>query len=189
MRNNRIALLVEVALAVALATVLNLWKITLPFNIAGGSVSLTMLPLLILAVRRGPVAGLTAGLLYGTLDLLFNPVILYAAQVAMDYLIPYSVVACITGFASKPYRKNVAEKPTSATLKTIPWMVLGGIARFAVHTLSGVLFFASYAPAWQNVWVYSSVYNAGYVGPSLALCIVISLALLPALEKAVPVSS
>ncbi|MDR3307697.1 MAG: energy-coupled thiamine transporter ThiT, partial [Coriobacteriales bacterium] len=53
MRNNNILVLVEVALAVALAAVLNLLAARLPINIAGGSISLSMLPIAVVALRRG----------------------------------------------------------------------------------------------------------------------------------------
>lgn len=188
MRNERIRILAEIALAVALASVLNLWQIRLPWNIAGGSISLTMLPIFVVALRRGAVAGMIAGALYGTLDLIFNPFIVHWAQVLLDYPLPYLLVG-LSGLGAASYR-SLLEKGTSfASAIAALWMLLGGVGRFIAHVLSGVIFFAEYAPAGQNVWVYSILYNISYVLPSLAVSIVVALVLLPVLHRAVPVSA
>ncbi|MGB3985379.1 MAG: energy-coupled thiamine transporter ThiT, partial [Limnochordia bacterium] len=61
---------VEVAVAVALAVALSFWKVlTMP---QGGSVSLDMIPLLLLAARRGTPVGLLGGLLFGLIKLLLG---------------------------------------------------------------------------------------------------------------------
>lgn len=186
MRNERIRILAEIALAVALASVLNLWQIRLPWNIAGGSITLTMLPIFIVALRRGAGAGMIAGALYGTLDLIFNPYIVHWAQVLLDYPLPYLLVG-LSGLGASSYRALVEKAQPSASLVAALWMLLGGVGRFVAHLLSGVIFFAEYAPAGQNVWVYSIIYNASYLVPSLAASIVVALVLLPVLHRSVPV--
>jgi len=60
-------------------------------------------------------------------------------------------------------------------------------ARFGAHFVSGIVFFGAYAPAGQPVALYSLIYNATYMGPSAALCLVAALFVLPVLERAVPV--
>jgi thiamine transporter len=107
MRTARILILVETALAVALAVVLNLLTLRLPINVAGGSISLTMLPIAVLALRRGPIAGLTAGALFGLLDLLMEPFILVPAQVALDYPVPYLLFGLGVGLFAGLYQKAV----------------------------------------------------------------------------------
>jgi thiamine transporter len=44
----------------------------------------------------------------------------------------------------------------------------------ACHVLSGVIFFASYAPEGQNVWIYSLVYNASFMAPSVIITAVVA---------------
>jgi thiamine transporter len=60
------------------------------------------------------------------------------------------------------------------------------LARFLCHFVSGVVFFASYAPEGWNPYLYSAAYNAGYLVPSLAIALVVVVVLLKALEGAQP---
>jgi len=206
MRNNNILVLVEVALAVALAAVLNLLAARLPINIAGGSISLSMLPIAVVALRRGAGAGFVAGLVFGALDLLFEPFIVHWAQVLLDYPLPYALFGLGAGLLARPYRALFTAQPTSApapaaqpTPPTNPstWLslgslviaasvVVGGLLRLVTHILSGVVFFAEYAGG-ENVWVYSIVYNASYMLPSIIGTLIVALIIVPVLAKAVPV--
>lgn len=83
-RDTRV--LTEAALAIALAFVLGLIKIfQMPF---GGSISLEMVPLILLALRQGPWVGIAAGAAYGFINLIMNPIILHPVQVLFDYPLP-----------------------------------------------------------------------------------------------------
>ena len=64
--------------------------------------------------------------------------------------------------------------------------VVAVLARFLCHFVSGVVFFASYAPEGWNVYLYSAAYNAAYLVPSLAVALIAVVALLRALEAAQP---
>lgn len=189
MRNKKVLIIAEIALATALAAVLGLWQITLPINIAGGSISLAMLPVLVLALRRGPIPGAICGALYGSLDLIMGKAyILHWAQVLLDYPLPYLVLGLGVGLFSALYLKQMhARDFGKASLIASIAIVVGGLLRFICHTLSGVIFFASYAGD-MNVWVYSLGYNATYLVPSLIITLVLALLVLPALQRAVPVS-
>ena len=68
----------------------------------------------------------------------------------------------------------------------LPAIVLGSALRLYIHWLSGVIFFAQFAGD-QPVWLYSLVYNLTYIWPSAALCAVAAVAVMPSLERAVPV--
>jgi thiamine transporter len=68
-------MLAEIGVAVALAVVLNflkLWRMP-----QGGSVSLEMLPILVIAFRWGLGAGIFSGLIYGLLQLMFGAYIIH----------------------------------------------------------------------------------------------------------------
>jgi len=164
--------LTEAALAVALAFVLGLIKVfEMPF---GGSISLEMVPLILLALRQGPWVGIAAGAAYGLLDLITPPVFaVHPVQVLFDYPLAFGVLG-LAGFFRPAVR--------GAILGT----VVAVFARFLCHFVSGVVFFASYAPEGWNPYLYSAVYNAAYLVPSLAVALIAVVVLLRALEAAQP---
>jgi thiamine transporter len=189
MQNNRIATIVECALGIALSAVLNLLALRLPVNFAGGSISLTMLPVAVVALRRGPVAGAVCGAAFGLLDLLMEPYIVFWAQVILDYPLPYLLFGAGVGAFAPLYRK-LADKGAGATARSsaviVASMAVGGVLRWCTHVLSGVIFFSENAVD-QNVWIYSMLYNASYVLPSLIASCILALVLVPILARAVPV--
>ena len=163
--------LAEAAIAVALAFVLGLIKVfQMPF---GGSISLEMVPLILLALRQGPWVGIVAGAAYGLLDLAIEPVALHPVQVIFDYPLAFGVLG-LAGFFQPTVR--------GAILGTI----VAVLARFVCHFLSGVVFFASYAPKGWNPYLYSAAYNAAYLVPSLIVALVAVVVLFRALEGAQP---
>jgi thiamine transporter len=163
--------LAEAALAVALAFVLGLITVfRMPF---GGSISLEMVPLILLALRQGPWVGIVAGAAYGLLDLAIEPVALHPVQVIFDYPLAFGVLG-LAGLFQPTVR--------GAILGTI----VAVLARFLCHFVSGIVFFASYAPEGWNVYLYSAAYNAAYLVPSLIIALVVVTVLLRALEGAQP---
>src|SRR5215203_6355068 len=168
-RDTRV--LTEAALAVALAFVLGfvvLFK--MPF---GGSVSLEMIPLILLALRQGWKVGIVAGATYGLLDLAIDPYVVHPVQLLLDYPLAFGALGLAGLF--KPTVRGAILGATVAVL-----------ARFVCHLLSGVIFFASYAPEGWNPLLYSAAYNAAYLIPSLGIAIVVTVVLLKALEGAQP---
>ncbi|GAB4285333.1 MAG: energy-coupled thiamine transporter ThiT [Coriobacteriia bacterium] len=186
MSESRTRILVEIALTIALAAVLNALKIwRMP---QGGTISLVMLPLFVLAVRRGLVAGLIAGALYGVVDFLVDPFPpVHWAQYLLDYPVAY-LMCGLAGVAAPAWRKAVAigRQARAGWMSVIPAIALAAAARWGVHWLSGVVFFSAYAPEGQPVWLYSLVYNS-YVPLSAVLCGAAALAVLPVLSRVVPV--
>ena len=185
MRSQRNLLIVEIALTAALSAVLSLFAVRLPINFAGGTISLSMVPIFVLSLRRGLWPGVIAGVLFGCADLLIEPFFVAPVQVALDYGVAFGAVG-LTGLGCGVYHKALARGAARAALVGVPFMVLGGFARFAAAWLSGVVFFGQNAPAGQPVWLYSLVYNISYIGPSLVISIALALAVLPVLERAVP---
>jgi len=183
MRDQRVAVLVEIALAIALAAVLNTLKIwRMP---QGGTVSFVMLPIIILALRRGLWVGLATGALYGVLDFFVDPFPpVHWIQPLLDYPVAYACVG-LAGIVAWMWRSQQGNGPVAQ----LPWLVvavvIGSVARYAVHVVSGVVFFAEYAPPGQPVLVYSAVYNT-YVLLSGGLALAAATVVLPALERAVP---
>lgn len=159
-------ILVEGALCLALSLILSSLKIfTMP---QGGSITLEMLPLLFFAFRRGLKWGLLVGLLSGFLQIFFGGYIFHPLQALLDY--PLAMAAMGLGGLFKN------QKLLSA--------LLAGFFRLFCHTLAGVIFFASYAPIGENVWLYSFVYNATFMIPSLLLSALVALLLWKKLQQA-----
>ncbi len=189
MRNERVRVIVEIALSVGLAAVLSVWKVTLPWNIAGGSISLAMLPLFVLALRRGVAAGMVAGLLYGVADYVMEPFFVHPAQVFLDYAVAFAVIG-FAGIGSRSINAVAVDAPTWRTsLLVVAWTCVGAAARFAASVASGVVFFGANAPAGQPVLVYSLLYNASYLVPTFVVTAALAAGIVPALVRGVPVSA
>ena len=62
--------------------------------------------------------------------------------------------------------------------RILPGTALAFFTRLICHVISGVVFFASFAPAGQSPLVYSLVFNGTYLVPEFIICTVI-LRLLP----------
>ena len=114
MRSERTRVLVEIALTVALSAVLSMLAVRLPINFAGGTISLSMVPILVLALRRGVFPGVIAGVLFGCVDYLIEPFFVAPIQVLLDYPIAFGAVG-LAGLGSgalppcaAPYRRCVA---------------------------------------------------------------------------------
>ncbi len=157
----------EMSVAVALAVIFNfmpLWKMP-----QGGSISLEMLPILFIALRWGLKEGLLTGFVYGLLQLAFNPFIVHPVQLILDYPLPYMLLG-VAGIFKKQAEKY---KDKKINIYIIITLLLGGALRLVSHVLSGAIFFAQYAPEGTNVWIYSTIYNASFIIPSLIICYII----------------
>ncbi|MCL4079544.1 energy-coupled thiamine transporter ThiT [Coriobacteriia bacterium Es71-Z0120] len=174
--SSRLRLLVEIALVVALAAVLNaikLWRMP-----QGGTFSLGMLPLFVLAIRRGPAVGVLAGALYGVVDFFVDPYPpVHWVQFALDYPVAYAGVG-LAGLLAGPVRTAFATGTRRWVLPLAGAILIGAAARYAVHVVSGVVFFAQYAKG--PVLVYSLLYNL-YVPISAAACFAAAVVLMPLL--------
>jgi thiamine transporter len=148
--------LVEAAVMVALATVLSVMVVYRAPQ--GGSITpASMVPLLVLALRRGPRVGLLAGAVYGLIQLWMNPFVVHWVQVVLDYPLPFALLGLAGFFARWP----------------AGGVVVGILGRLGSHVVSGVVFFGSYAPSGVNVWAYSLAYNASYLLPEMALSLIV----------------
>jgi thiamine transporter len=163
---KNVRIMVEVALAAALAVVLSMLKLyTLP---QGGSLSLEMIPVFYIAVRRGGLLGCLTGLLMGLGQLFFGAYIVHPAQLILDYPLAFTLLGVAGFMRSTP----------------LVGVVVGSFLRFAAHTISGIIFFAQYAPEGMNVLAYSAIYNASYMLPETVITLVV-IGLILGREKAI----
>ena len=154
---------VFVALAIVLGTLTRF--VQLPF---GGSINLSLLPLIVLALRRGFQVGVISGALYGVVDFVLNPFFYHPAQVLLDYPLAFGCMGALSGLGA---HFNISRHYLWAAGVVVG---LGGFGRPFFHWLSGVLFFSSYAPPGEPVWLYSLTYNSSYVIPETILCMFMS---------------
>lgn len=149
-------LLAHVGLVLALATILHTLKLYhMP---QGGSVTPgSMLPLLLMAFFYGPEVGFLTGFLYGLINLIQNPYILHPAQVLFDYPLPFMALG-LAGYFKDHYLAGT-------------FAAIGG--RFVFHYISGIVFFASYAPPGTSPYLYSFLFNASYLSVECLVCLIL----------------
>ena len=146
-------ILVNVSLMLALATVLHFLR--LYHFPQGGSVTLgAMIPLLMISFRYGASVGTLAGFTFGLISILQDPFIVHPVQVLFDYPLPYMSMGLAGLF---PRHMFVGALVAFA-------------GRFACHFISGVIFFASYAPEGTSPIIYSLTTNAALLVPEALIC-------------------
>ena len=163
MDKKRLLMLVEIAIFAAIGLVLD--QISFKVWAQGGSVSLVMVPIVLIAFRWGLGAGLTTGLLIGVIQTMFGAYIVHWLQGILDYGLAFTVVG-IAAVVRKPVldaasNLNKVKMSTYIVLGT----VLAGFLRYVAHTSAGAVFFSEYAGD-QNAWVYSIIYNGTYMLPA-----------------------
>lgn len=155
--------LTSAALCIGLAFLLSFIRL---FHMPqGGSITpASMLPLLGFAYIYGVRKGLLAGAVYGLLQLIQDPVILFPMQVLLDYILAFAALG-LAGLSRK------------LTLG----IIYGCAGRFFCQFLSGWIFFGEYAPEGVPAWLYSLGYSGAIVGAECAVCI--AVAAIPALHR------
>jgi len=126
----------------------------------GGSITpASMLPLFVFAYYYGAGPGIAVGMAYGMLQLIQDPYVVHWIQLLLDYPLAFGALG-LAGF----FKKNLSLG-----------ILVGGFGRFFSHFLSGVFFFASYAPKGMNPVVYSLLVNGILVGVEVLICFVVSI--------------
>lgn len=144
------------SLCIALAFILSYIRLfKAPY---GGSVTLgSMLPIIIFAFIFGLKDGILAGMVYGLLQLIQDAYVVHWFQLLLDYPLAFGALG-LAGY----FRKNI-----------YLGLIAGGIGRMIFHILSGVFFFASYAPEGMNPVIYSIAYNGAFITPDIIIAMVI----------------
>ncbi len=148
------------ALALAMVTSEFIPTISLPF---GGSITLfSMLFVVLIGYWYGAKAGLLTGFAYGLLQFVIDPKFYSPMQLLVDYPLAFGALG-LSGFFSE--RKH----------GLVTGYIAGVLGRFVFAFLSGVIFFAHYAPTQTPIGVitYSLGYQASYILPEAAATIVI----------------
>ncbi|XQY91131.1 energy-coupled thiamine transporter ThiT [Metabacillus sp. HB246100] len=171
--NRRLLFLVEVAILSALALLLDFSSSFILKLPQGGSVSIGMIPIFIMSYRWGLKGGLSTGFLLGLLQAILTPQIFHPVQGFIDYYLAFTVVG-FSGLLFKPVKNSLlANKKNRAMIYISLGMILGGLLRLVMHVISGVFFFASFAPEGTPVLLYSISYNASYMLPTIIISAII----------------
>lgn len=170
MKHEKLSCMTEVAIMAALSMILSLIVLfRLP---QGGSVTAgCMVPILVVALRRGWKWGVATGVIAGALQLLAaGGVVYHYMSVLLDYLLPCGVI----GLAGL-YRGSMQKALVGSTIAIS--------LRFLCHYLSGVWLFASYAPEGQSPYLYSLLYNGSYMLVELGIALVLIVVLMKAAPR------
>ncbi len=168
-------MLCEGALCIALSLALSYLEIDLWFQ--GGSISATMIPLILFAFRWGAGWGVLAGLVFGTLKyFLSSGWAIDWVSIIFDYTVAYAMV----GLAGL-FKRKTRLLPLAA--------VVAGFSRFIIHYFSGATVYARWMPEefmglpMTSPFIYSALYNGGYMLPCTILAVVACAALMHPLRK------
>lgn len=138
------------AMGIALAMVtsyIKVWEMPM-----GGSVTLlSMLFISLIGYWFGARYGILAGAAFGILQFLIDPYMLSIPQVLFDYPLAFGALGLSGFFRKQKFGLQIG-------------YAVGVLGRFVFSTLSGVIFFAAYAPEGMNPWVYSALYQGTYLG-------------------------
>ena len=149
-------MLVYISLMLALTILLQ--QVRLYHFPQGGSVTLgSMLPIILLTFRYGAPVGMFAGFVFGLINIILDPFILHPIQVLFDYPLPWMAAGLAAIFKQNFIASTI--------------LVFAG--KFICHVISGVVFFASYAPEGTSPIIYSLTVNASMIIPECIICCVL----------------
>jgi len=157
----------EMGVLIAAALVLNFIRL-FPAP-TGGSVNLQMLPLFILAIRKGPTkAFIGCGVVYGLISCLTDGYGL--ATYPFDYLLGIGSTAVLGLFSKQILREDTATYNFTGELFIFIGITLATALRFVAGTVSSmVLYDYNFVPA--------ALYNVGYICISAGLSLVLIMGL------------
>ncbi len=178
MRNKKVTVLAECAVMVALAFVLScakLWEMPL-----GGSVTVaSMLPIMLISIKYGNWIGLSSAFVYSLTQALQalaeGNVFPYCESagtlvlcVLFDYLFPFTLLG-LSGVFMKWGRIRHTE--VRAYLGVVSVVAV----RFLCHFITGVAIWGQWAPDGMGKYLYSFLYNGGFLSLDFLICIVIAV--------------
>ena len=172
--NNRERILTVAAGGICLGLAFVLSKLVIFEMPMGGSVTpASTLPIILFAMAFGPGWGFLVAIIFSLLQLI-GGYLMTPFQVILDYIIGYAMLG-LAGFAGMPSEKrlqirNPLKRFSGASLvKAIIFSIHAYGARWFASVLSGVIFYAEYAPEGMNPWIYSMTYNGSFLAADLGI--------------------
>ena len=182
---KNVRVLAEGAMMVALAFVLSFMTFSGSW-LQGGSISLEIIPIIIMGLRNGPKWGVATGFVAGALQLMMGfSNVMYCPTIAtqigcimLDYIVAFSVLGL-----AKPFAKIGGGNVFGVSVSVI----IAGLLRFVCHFISGIWLWGEYAPEGQPVWLYSLTYNGTYMLVNIVMAtVIIAILYNAASEQIVP---
>ena len=178
MKNSKISTLAECSVMIAMAFALSSAKLyQMPL---GGSVTVaSMLPIMLISAKRGPLVGLGCGFVYSLTQLatalVEGNVFPYcetggtlALCVALDYIVPFTFI----GLSGLIVHTRLVKPKELAFYIGMGACVLG---RFLCHFITGVAIWGQWAPEGMGKYLYSLAYNGSFLGADFAICLAVAL--------------
>ncbi|WP_409304494.1 energy-coupled thiamine transporter ThiT [Peribacillus sp. SCS-155] len=183
---NKTLFMVEVAVFAALALLLD-WVSGVVFSRIwpqGGSVSIAMVPVFLMAYRWGLKGGLLTGFLLGMLQMVLTYAqVVHPAQGFLEYFLAFTLVGAAGLFTNSVNGNLEVGKRTKAYTYAVLGIFIGSFLRFLCHFAAGIIFWGSYAPEGQPVALYSLIYNGTYMLASFILSAIVVVMLYSAAAK------
>lgn len=168
MKKYALNVYIEAIIMAVFAYVLSL----IPLQLGQFDVSLGMIPLIVLGLRRGLSPTLIAGLCWGVLKLITgSSQILSLMQGFTEYILAF-LFAGLAGLFYHQFRKT-----HHANFVIIEAAFVACVARFFWHFIAGGIFWASYAPKAINPWLFSLIVNGGSAILTTVVAVVVCLIL------------
>ena len=173
--------IVECAILIAMAVILNFIKINSFWALGGSITAVSMLPILLAGWRHGMKWGLITGISYAVLQIMLDiaqisswgltPAI-FIGTIVLDYLLAYGSLSLAGLFHGKKH---------GLWLCAIVCLSI----RYLMHVLSGVILFAEYDQIGYTPLTWSLVYNASYMLPEIILTTIVSFVVsyIPGLKR------
>ena len=164
-KNKQINFIAEIAIFSAMGVALD-FVCGLLFGFAwlnGGSISIAMVPILMMGFRWGLKGGLATGLIVGVVQLLIPNLAFTGGgpiQVFLDYIFAYGVIGMV-GIIKISHLH-----PKKQVIYASIAMLVVGLLRTTSHVISGVVYFGT--GLWGSV-----VYNLMYMVPSIIISAII----------------
>lgn len=177
MPRSRIVVLMEIALMAALAMLLD-WIIP---STHGLKITVKMIPIIVLALRRGLIPGMAGGFLWGLLQIVTGEAyILNFVQATFEYIVAFTVIG-LAGLLYQSFQAELKQEARPAKLITYAGLALlvGSLLRYFCHFIAGIAFWSEYAPEGQSAAIYSLSVNGTTFLSETITCIVALVILLP----------
>ena len=175
MKSTTLKKMVTCAVLSALSVILTYLEIQV--GPAGGSINIVMLPLIVISYCYGLVWGVGSGLVVGFVKCLIGGGIGWGLpSILLDYVLAYAAVGLAGFFKGKKWG-------------LVSGSVVGCVARFAVHFISGITIYAIATSSTiagvttSSAVLFSVIYNGLYMLPSSAIVIALCVVLQKPLEK------
>lgn len=183
MDKKKLKVLTESAVMLALAFALSSAKLfEMPL---GGSVTVaSMLPIMLISFKWGNKAGLTTAFLYSITQALQalaeGNVFPYCEGIdtliiciLFDYIFPFTIL----GLAGMLYGKS-----GNTNVDFIAGATIVVFLRFCSHFITGVYIWGQWAPDGMGKYLYSFLYNGGFLGVDFAILLVVLVLMLKSEE-------